>query len=354
MAADDNESRTEKPTEKKLAEARRKDPPPQSRDLTATVTLLVDMFVLLATAPLIVSTIKSCTRQILGDMGTFQVTPEGVHVLIMHLVARIAVALAPLMIAVVSVAIAVNYVQGGIVLSGEKLTVRFDKLNPLQGAQRLFNSEALVEALKAFLKIALISFLVYRVMRGEVDELAQLGEEDTEEIVAYGGRLVMRIVTNSCGALLVLALLDLGLVKWRYYKKMMMTKEEVKQEHKEADGDPLLKGKIRRMQMERARRRLRHIIPTADVVITNPTHFAIALKYDRERMSAPVVIAKGADHVAMSIKEIARENQVMLVENRFLARELYANVKEGEEIPESLYAAVAEVLAYVFSLRGKI
>jgi flagellar biosynthetic protein FlhB len=135
---------------------------------------------------------------------------------------------------------------------------------------------------------------------------------------------------------------------------MRMTKEEVKQENKDSEGDQQTKGKIRRLQFEQSRRRLMKIIPTADVIITNPTHFAVALKYDRERMAAPIVIAKGADNLALRIKEIARENRVMLVENRFLARELYASVKEGHEVPEKLYGAVAEVLAYVFGLKGKI
>jgi flagellar biosynthetic protein FlhB len=133
-----------------------------------------------------------------------------------------------------------------------------------------------------------------------------------------------------------------------------MTKHEVKEENKESEGDPQVKRKIRSIHLERARKRYLKIIPTADVVITNPTHFAVALKYDRDRMYAPVVIAKGADYIAQKIKEIARENKVMLVENRFLARELYAKVKEGAEIPEILYAAVAEVLAYVYGLKGKI
>jgi len=133
-----------------------------------------------------------------------------------------------------------------------------------------------------------------------------------------------------------------------------MTKQEVKDESKDAEGDPQIKGKIRSMRLAQHRRRLRKIIPTADVVITNPTHYAVALKYDRISMGAPVVLAKGVDYLALRIREIAQEHKIMLVENRFLARELYAQVKEGEEIPESLYAAVAEVLAYVYSIKGKI
>ena len=154
--------------------------------------------------------------------------------------------------------------------------------------------------------------------------------------------------------MLVLSALDLAFIKWRFIQSLKMTKQEVKEETKESEGDPQIKGKIRRMQFEQSRRRLKQVIPTADVIVTNPTHFAVALKYDRDKMGAPIVIAKGVDHMAQQIKAIARESKVMLVENRFLARELYAQVKEGQEIPEALYAAVAEVLAYVYSLKGKI
>ena len=151
-----------------------------------------------------------------------------------------------------------------------------------------------------------------------------------------------------------MGVMDLMFVKWRFIENLKMTKQEVKDEMKDLEGDPQIKGKIRSLRLAQHRRRLRKIIPTADVVITNPTHYSIALKYDRDTMAAPVVIAKGMDYLALKIKEIAREHKVMLGENRFLARELYAQVKEGDEIPEALYAAVAEVLAYVYSIKGKI
>jgi flagellar biosynthetic protein FlhB len=152
--------------------------------------------------------------------------------------------------------------------------------------------------------------------------------------------------------MIVQAVLDLAFVKWNYLQNLKMTKEEVKKEAKDTDGDPHVRGRQKKLRYERAYRRLRQIIPTADVVVTNPTHYAVALKYDRNRMGAPVVLAKGVDHLAQRIKAMARENNVMLVENRFLARELYASVKEGQEIPESLYVAVAEVLAYVYGIKG--
>jgi flagellar biosynthetic protein FlhB len=189
-------------------------------------------------------------------------------------------------------------------------------------------------------------------MKDEVSNVLFLTETDIQGLIEFVSHISFKIVLHTCGILLVLALLDFAFVKWRFIQNLKMTKQEVKDEHKESEGDPKVKGKIKRLQLEKAYRRLKQIIPTADVVVTNPTHFAVALKYDREKMAAPFVIAKGADHLAMRIKVLAKDNNVMLVENKFLARELYAQVKEGEEIPESLYVAVAELLAYVYSIKG--
>jgi flagellar biosynthetic protein FlhB len=199
-----------------------------------------------------------------------------------------------------------------------------------------------------------VAYVAYRTLRQETEGIVFLGGRDITEIIDSFGHIAFKLILHIGGILLVLGILDYFFVRWRFTQNIKMTKHEVKEESKETEGDPQIKRKMRSIHMERARRRYLQIIPTADVVITNPTHFAVALKYDRERMYAPVVIAKGADYLAQKIKEIARENKVMLVENRFLARELYAQVKEGEAIPEALYAAVAEVLAYVYGLKGKI
>jgi flagellar biosynthetic protein FlhB len=354
MSAEDKDSKTEQPTQKRLEESRKKDAPPQSRDLTSIVTLLVAILTLFSTSGFIMATLQKSSVDILAHVGTFQVTSESVYNLMINLMGTLGMILGPFLLAVMVAGLTVNVIQGGIVFSWEKLNFKFDKLNPLNGMKKLLNKDSLVELLKSFLKIAIIGYIAYRVIRDQTDSLVYLGERDTREIFEFAGRLIFKIVVNCCTVLLVLALLDLAFVKWRYLQNMRMTKQEIKEENKESEGDPQMKGKIRRAQFERSRRRLIKIIPTADVVITNPTHFAIALKYDRDKMAAPIVIAKGADNLALRIKEIARENRVMLVENRFLARELYATVKEGQEIPESLYAAVAEVLAYVFSLKGKI
>ena len=239
-------------------------------------------------------------------------------------------------------------------LNGQKVTLSLDKLNPVSGMMRLFNKDAAVEALKSVLKLLVVGWMAYRVLRDEVVNLVYIVDSDITGILTFVSHISFKTVLHSCGVLLVLSIFDLAWVKWRFIENLKMTKQEVKQETKDSEGDPRIKGKIKQLQYAQAKRRMRKIVPTADVVITNPTHYAVALKYDRDRMSAPIVLIKAVDYMAQQMKEIAREHRVMLVENRFLARELYAQVEEGQEIPESLYAAVAEVLAYVFSLKGKI
>jgi len=265
------------------------------------------------------------------------------------------VVLAPLVVTVILTSIVSNVVQdaGRFEFKWERLSVKFNKLNPISGFGRIFNKTALVELLKSFLKLLVIGFIAYRVLRDEAQNLTFLAEADVETIIAYMGHVAFKIVMHTCGIMLIISILDLMYVKWQYTDNLKMTKQEVKDEGKEQEN-PEIKGRIKKMQFQTARRRMTKIIPTADVVITNPTHYAIALKYDRQRMAAPVVIAKGADVMAQAIKKIAQEHSITMVENRFLARELYEQVEENEAIPESLYAAVAEILAYVYRLKGKV
>jgi len=352
--SEDKHSRTEQPTGKRLADARKKDAPPQSRDLTSMGALLAAIVTLYSIGRFMFDTLLESSRELLAGMGRYQVTETGVYNLMLKQMGTMALVLGPYLLTVMVAGVAINFAQGGIGFSWEKLSFKYEKLNPLNGVKKLANKDSLVEIIKSLLKIIIVGYVSYRVIRGQEGAFAYLSERDISEIFVFAGGLAFKVIVSSCEVLLVLALCDLAFVKWRYLQNLRMTKQEVKQENKDSEGDQQIKGKIRRMQFEQSRRRLLKIIPTADVVITNPTHFAVALKYDRDRMAAPIVIAKGADNLAQRIKSIARENRVMLVENRFLARELYASVKEGQEIPEKLYAAVAEVLAYVFGLKGKI
>ena len=354
MADQDKHSKTEQPTGKRISEAHSKGNIPRSRDLASTVTLLTAFVTLYATGGYMVAILKRTYIDLLGGFGSYDVTQAGVYSLFLKMVTTLTVILLPFLIVMMVVGVVANFSQGGFVFSLERLQFDLSRISPLNGMKRLFQTEALFEGAKSLVKVIIVGFIGYKVLRDEVGTFLYLTEKDVSGLVEYVSHISFKIVLHTSGVMLILGVLDLLFVKWRFMENLKMTKQEVKDETKDAEGDPQIKGRIRSMRLAQHRRRLRKIIPTADVVITNPTHYAVALKYDRETMAAPVVLAKGVDYLALRIKDIAREHKVMLVENRFLARELYSQTKEGEEIPEALYAAVAEVLAYVYSLKGKI
>lgn len=301
------------------------------------------------------SNITKHSVEILSSVGTFEMTEKNVYQLFIKTFLLLVVVLAPLVVTIIITAVTSNVVQDGGRFEFRTSRLKFDpsKLNPLKGFGRLFNKAALVEMVKSALKLAVIGWIAYRVLSDEVQNITFMAEADVETIISYMGKIAFKIVMHTCGIMLVISILDLMYVKWQYTDNLKMTKQEVKDELKSQEN-PEIRGQIKKMQYQMARRRMTAIIPTADVVITNPTHYAIALKYDRQKMIAPVVIAKGVDVMAQAIKKIAKESNVTLVENRFLARELYEQVEENEAIPESLYAAVAEILAYVYKLKGKV
>ncbi|WP_243374385.1 flagellar biosynthesis protein FlhB [Geotalea sp. SG265] len=354
MADEDKHSKTEQPTGKRVSEAKEKGNIPRSRDMTATITLTSGIIALYVTGGFMAATLKKSSKDLFTSMGTRELTPGDVYMLLLRLLLDMALMLGPFLLIVIAAGLVAEISQGGISTSFEKIGFDLEKLNPVQGMKRLFNKDAAVEMLKSFLKILIVGYMAYKVMRDEVDNVIYLVDLNIPAIAEFINHIAFKLVLHTCGVLFILAILDLAFVKWRFIENLKMTKQEVKDENKDAEGDPQIKGKIKAKQYEQARRRMRLIIPTADVVVTNPTHYAVALKYDRQKNAAPVVLAKGVDFLAQKIKEIARESNITLVENRPLARELYAQVKEGEEIPEALYAAVAEILAYVYKLKGKV
>ncbi len=300
--------------------------------------------------------LKKHTVSIFTTMGTFELTPANLQTLSIKLFVLVIMLLAPLFVVVIITGVTSKIVQdeGRIDFNLERMSFDLSKLNPLSGFGRIFNKDAAIEMIKSLLKLLVVAWIAYRVLRDEMQNITFLAEADIEVIISFVGHIAFKIVTHTCGILIVLGIIDMVYVKWRYIENLKMTKQEVKDEAKESEGNPEIKGKIKKMQFQMARRRMIAIIPTADVVITNPTHYAVAIKYERDRMIAPVVLAKGADIMAQAIKAIAKEHGVTLVENRFLARELFDQVEENHPIPESLYAAVAEVLAYVYRLQGKV
>lgn len=353
--SEDKHSKTEKPTAKRLDEAVKKSGVPQSRDLSSTLTLLAGLLFLSTGGSFMISRLQAQTREIFGSIPTLRLTEAEVYGLLLKTIGVISAVVLPFMITVTLAGVAAAVVQQGqFSISTERMTVDFGKLNPIKGFGKLFGKNSLVETVKSIFKVLIVGYTAYLVLRDELDAILYLTESDSAGVVTFISHISYKMLLHACGILLIIGLLDLAYVKWKFSDDLKMTKEEVKQENKDTDGSPEMKSRFRQVRVERARKWLRKVIPTADVVITNPTHFAVALKYDREMMAAPRVVSKGADHMALAIKDLAREYGVTMVENRFLARQLYAMVKEDEEIPETLYAAVAEILAYVYSLKGEI
>jgi flagellar biosynthetic protein FlhB len=267
-------------------------------------------------------------------------------------VGRVLLACLPLGLAVMVVALASPLLVGGWLFSGKAITPNFGKLNPVKGLSNLVSANALVELLKAIAKTLVVGFVAWLVVMKQKDAVLGLAVEPLKLGTVHLLDMIAMSFLFIVGALGLIALIDAPYQMWHYANKLKMTRQELIQESKESDGNPQIKGKIRQLQREMAKKRMMSNVPTADVVVTNPTHFAVALKYGEGQRGAPRVVAKGTDEVAAKIREIAKENKVALLEAPALARALYKHTDIDDEIPEALYSAVAEVLAYVYQLRA--
>lgn len=245
-----------------------------------------------------------------------------------------------------------SLMQIGFLQIEDAISPNFEKLNPIEGFKRVFSMRALVEAFKSILKMAAVGTVLYFLLRGEVSQIPYMLTFSLAQIMAYLGAVLVKLLGGVGGVMLILALADYFYQRWDLEKKMMMTKQEVKEEHKQREGDPMIKSRIRRIQREMASKRMMAEVPKGDVVITNPTHIAVVLKYS-DNLPAPQLIAMGADHVAEKIKELARQHNIPIVENKPLARTIFKTMKLGQVIPRELFVAVAEVLSYVYRLRRK-
>ena len=262
--------------------------------------------------------------------------------------------LLPFFLIGVAISIIVNMLQFKFQISTKPLQPKFSKLNPVSGMKKLFSKEKIMELLKSIAKIILIMAVVYNTIKGDWVYLVKFYQMPLTQAIELIGSIVINMGLKISLVFMVIAFADLFYQRWKFHEDIKMTKQEVKDEYKNAEGDPQIKGKIRQKMREASQRRMMQDVPKADVVITNPTHYAVAIRYDANEGSAPKVLAKGADFVAQKIKEIARENNVEIVENKPLARMLYANVEIGQEVPPELYQSVAEVLALVYKMQGRL
>lgn len=347
--------KTEKATPKKRQDSRKKGQVLKSQDVTSAIVLLSVFLFLFFFASFLRTEIFSFfevtfTKYMLMETLTIDTSIEIYKDLLMEM----AVILLPIMAVAVVASIAANFFQFGLLFTTEPLKFDLKKIDPIKGLKRIFSLKAIIELLKSILKISFIGSVTTLILWMNLEQVLSLSFKTAWDTLSTVGWLTGMMGIAASFVLLFISILDFFYQRFDYEKNLKMSKQDIKDEHKNSDGDPIIKSRIRQRQREMAMRRMMQEVPTADVVITNPTHFAIALKYDDESMDAPVVVAKGADFVAQKIKLIAKENDVVMVENRPLARAMFDQVEIGQRIPDEFFKAVAEVLAYVYRIKQKI
>ncbi len=349
--ADDSGERTEDPTGKKLSEARKKGQIARSRELgTAMVLIMSAVAVIVFGRSLAVAMLGVMENGLKLDRAdTFDSDKAASRVA--GLVELIVEPLAAIFIVIFISAFIGNSLMGGFNWSSEAMAPKFSKLSPLQGFKRMFGVQALVELLKSILKVTVVFTFSYFFLQGFFTDILHLSIQNLPGNIFSSLDLLAWIFLGLTSSMLLIAAVDAPYQKWSHKKQLKMTKQEVKDEYKNSEGSPEVKGRIRRLQREAAQRRMMQEVPDADVVVTNPTHFSVAIKYDTSRAGAPLLVAKGADEIAMHIRKVAKENDVPVIASPALARTIYYTTEIEEEIPEKLFVAVAQVLAYVLQLK---
>ncbi|WP_305043264.1 flagellar biosynthesis protein FlhB [Geoalkalibacter sp.] len=352
MSADSGQEKTEQATAKRREDFRQKGQVAQSREVNTAILMTGAVILWFFYAPVFWRGINEILAAIWGRSAEMAVTTATVPGLFSMLIGKVGLLLAPLLLLTLVLGVAASVAQIGWLFTTKPMEPDFSKLNPITGMKKFVSKRMVVELVKSLIKVGVVGYVAYRTVAGEFENALYLVDMDLVETVRYLGKVSFLILLKTCGVLMILAIFDYGFTRWEMEEKMKMTKQETKEEHKQTEGDPHIKAKIRGVQMQMARKRMMAEVPKADVVVTNPTHLSVALVYERGKMDAPRVVAKGADLVAMKIREIARENNVPLVENVPVARALY-QVELGQDIPEDMFKAVAEILAYVYSLKGR-
>ncbi len=353
MAEESFQEKTEQPTAKRIKEAREKGQVARSTELSSIAIMFASLLTLLLMGSLITNSSREVFSWLFSNSAHFSLTTESAPAFMGQIGWLFAKIVAPIMLLLVLVAFGISYVQVGSLFSTQALEPKFDKLNVLKGLKNLVSMKSMFTAVRDIIKLAIIAIIAYYAIRKEVPVMINFTDMSTAEIGASMVAIAIRVSFKILLALLVIAGLDYAYQKWHYLKGLKMSIQDIKEELKHTEGNPLIKGRIRAIQRDQARKRMMQDVPKADVVITNPTHIAVALKYDTANMDAPTVIAKGERLIAEAIKKIAAEAGVPVIENKPLARALYKTVEIGMQIPADLYKAVAEILAYVYSLKGK-
>jgi len=352
MAEESFQERTEKATPRKREEAKKRGQIARSPEVNSAAVLIMSMIALQFFAGPLFEKWAGLAEYVFMHLSGIAITVENVPKLTIQGMGFIASVIGPIVLLIMVGGVGANVMQGGLVFAAEPLNPKLEKISPMRGFKRIFSIRSLIEVVKGLMKLIIVGFVGYLTIRGELHNFPFLIDNSVAEIFAFIAGVAFKLLLRVGIVLVVLAALDFAYQKYEHEKKLRMTKQEIKEEYKRIEGDPQVKARIRSIQMKQARQRMLADVPDSTVVVTNPTHLAVALAYDPEEGDAPVVVAKGARLIAEKIKEIARENKVPVIENKPLARTLFKTAKIGDSIPEELYKAVAELLAYVYQLNN--
>ncbi len=354
MAEQQGQEKTEAPTEKKRRDSREEGQVAFSKELPSAALLAGMLITLIASSPLILDSFREMTSKIFREMSKANELSIGsLYDLSGEIFSILLPAFAPFAAIIVFVGIFASILQVGVQITLKAIAPKFNKISPLTGLKRLFSTQSLADFLKSLAKLIIVGIVGYITYMDKITELNGLYVATPEAILEYNFTVVAEVSGKIVLALVAIAIFDYLYQRWHHEKQLMMTKQEVKEETKQTEGDPQLKARIRQIQREMSNARMMQEVPKADALIVNPTHFSVAILYDRDVMEAPEITAKGTDHMALRMRTVARENNVPILERPELARDLYANVEIGETIPERFYKAIAEILAFVYRLRKR-
>ena len=347
------QEKTEDPTARRLQDARQKGDVMRSMEIPSAAVLICGLLALYSMKGYLFERLLMTLRHYLSNIHIITVSKENMIPIALEASYFLAMIVAPVMLVILLAALISNYAQVGVLFTTEKMVPKYEKIDPIKGVQRMFSMQTLANSIKSILKLVVVGWVAYVEIKKNLGGLLPLMDQQPMAIFIFYARVSFWIFLKAALSIALLAIFDWIFQRWQFMKKMKMTKQEVKEEAKMTEGDPYVKGRIRSIQQEMARKRMMAEVPEADVVVTNPTRLAIAIRYDSSSMAAPKVVAKGAGVIAQRIKDIAREHGVPQVEDKPLARALFKSVDIGDEIPAHLFQAVAEVLAHVYNLRSK-
>lgn len=354
MADEDKASKTEQPTGKRLGDAANKGNVARSMEIGNFAALAAAAASLILLAPWMMKRVTLLSVSFIGDAHLYPTDPEHIRLLVLHVAAEMGIIMAPIAILFAVIGLVSNLAQVGWNFSWEKLEFKFSMLSMIAGLKRMFGPRALVEFVKGVLKIGLVGVIFGFVLIPRMQDIDVMPSFTIDAMLERIREITFLFIILAAAVMVVIAAADFAWQKYDHIQNLMMTKQEVKDEHKQSEGDPKVKQRIAQLRHERAQQRMMAAVARADVVITNPTHYAVALCYDMDNMAAPKLVGKGVDDIAMRIREVADENKIPIVENPPLARAIYAAVELDQEIPPKYYQAVAEVISYVFRLTGRL